>query len=250
MFNTHEFLFEKIKSWNQSKADELHGLAPKGFPTKAKYIWETVNTDKVEGFVFYGPNHATYMNANGEEWILTAISYSRFDNDWTAYNKLYTLASAQGLRIVNPIGLPQTLTNNKKVKSITLEGTPYYYYRLLHPNKELGWQSNITAQTVDQIFNTYISEVSTILPLIREVVENTSIEGYPKWRFPDNLENSQGRYYRWMFDWTSDKEMFYFKLIGTLESVLQTYTNEVNGFSPSFDVKKEAEEKWQILLNM
>jgi hypothetical protein len=249
MFSTHDFLFEKINSWNQGLADQLHGLAPKGFPTKAKYVWEEANINDVEGFIFYGPNHATYMNANGEEWVLTAVSYERFDKDWAAYTKLYELASAQGIRMVNPIGLPINFTNKRKVKKLTLNNTDFHYYRLLHPDNQLGWHANITAQTVDQLFKSYISEVSTLIPFINETVKTLSI-GYPSWRYVDSLENNQGRYYRWMFDWSITKEEFYFKNVGLTEALLQTYTNDLNGFSPSFDVIKEAKEKWQTLLNM
>lgn len=249
MFETQEYLYNKIISWNQSKADSLHGLAPKGFPTKAKYVWEEANKPDVEGFVFYGPSHATYMNANGEEWILTALQSHDFEKTWTAYSKLYSLASDQNIKMVNPTGLPLNMSNKKKVQKLELDNVSYNYYKLEHPDNELGWQSNPTSNTVDDYFNNLISDTELLMPLIKQTVNVLSV-GYPNWRPVDRLENSSGRYHRWMFNWSIEKEEFYFKCIGILEAMIQTYSITMNGFEPSFDVKKKAEEKWKKALNM
>lgn len=247
-FHESQYLIDKINSWTMDKSTALWGTHYKAFPTKAKMVFEEANTADYEGFVFYGPDYATYMNANGEEWILNGLNTDTFPTVFNASKHLSNLCANAGLRMIN-VGLTVNLGNPKPYQTLSYNNRTWHYYKLTHPDNDLGVHNPPTASTVDTWCNTLLNEVESILPLIVQTTEELNV-GYPQWRIGDALNNSGGRYFRWFRDWDRSKELMYYALIGAIEAFEQTFTTNLNGFDLPANFKAEAEARWSSALNM
>jgi hypothetical protein len=138
-FGTIDYLASKIQSFTEQAALDFHGTAPKAFQNKARYIWETANTDRFGGFVYYGPKLAAYLNANGEEIILSSyIDTAEFAQIWNWNTQLYNRSlSDNRFRIVQPLGWPNGF-QPRTYRTVNINSQTYNYYNLQHPDNDLG----------------------------------------------------------------------------------------------------------------
>lgn len=246
-----EHLQGKINSWTQSSADSFHGPETKAYPEKARYIWTPQNNGAVQGFVHFGPELATYYTADGQETVLTSLIESEvgqnFDTVWKANVSLYNISNRlNNLRMVNPIGVRVGLGTG--LQRVTLNGTKYVYYKVLHPNSELG-QPVFFTRDFDDYIQSFIDDTAVLLSNIRLVVDSNPGIKYPSIKTHNRLSDSVGTYWRLFFRWNISADGCFARIIGELQKDLQGL--ERNGWSGSAaDIETQAREKWQTALSI
>jgi hypothetical protein len=247
-----DHLYGKINSWTQEAANALHGSADKASPTKANYIWESANLSGVEGIVHYGPGLAVYYTAEGQETILTKAIADEpsqpFSEVWKANSMLYSTSTSVGsFRTVNPIGIRVGLRVGG-FQTPTLNNTPYVYYRVLHPNNELGWLT-ILSQDADTYLTNYIEDTTILLTNLRTVIDRVPGIGYPAIRPSSRLTDSVGTYWRFFYRWNISADACFARVLGELQKEMQALTQ--NGWTGnSASIETQAREKWQSALSI
>lgn len=250
VFGTIDHLNGNMKSWSAAKAAEFHGPAEKAYPEKAAYIWEEANLPDVEGFIHYGPKMSAYYNANGSEFVLTSVfnttALDDFSKLWRANRLLYAMSTNQpDFKIVNPIGFRNGFTSGH-YQNVTLDDVEYVYYRLQHPNNELG---SLMLFSLDNHISTFVSETTKLLKNCRTVLEtNPDIPGYPSIKVHSLVVNSGGPYWRFLQRWTISANGCLARLVGELQKDVQGLKQ--NGISVSDDVVELARIEWQKALNI
>jgi hypothetical protein len=257
-YGTIDHLKLKMQNWNPQLAADLHGASDKAFLKKAEYIWEEANTDLYEGFLYYGQEMAAYINAEGEEYILSSwIPENDFDNCWRANLGLYNISQTQdtSFKIVRPFGLPSGF-GSRTYKKVTIDNKNYNYYLLTHPNNELGGLFMFTDLSVDDYATVFVNETEKLLMHLTTVVDTLSpvlIQdapfGYPSVKLNDLVINSGGPYWRFLHQWEFDKDGILSKLIGEAEKAIDGIQKQgisINGES----ILQGARSKWSNALNM
>ena len=246
-----EHLHGKIKSWTQEQADTFHGPAEKAYPEKAKYIWVPQNTSTMQGFVHYGPGLATYYTADGQETVLTSLIEAEigqnFDTVWKANVSLYNVCNQlKNVRMVNPTGVRIGLSTG--VQRVTLDITKYVYYKVLHPNAELG-QPALFAYNLDDYIQGFVDDTATLLSNLRMVIDSNTGLGYPSIKTHNRLADSAGTYWRLFYRWNISAQGCFARMIGELQKDLQGM--ERNGWTGSASaIESQAREKWQKALGI
>jgi len=263
IYGSLDYLRSKMTSWTQESALEFHTEYYKGYPEKSKYIWEEANTDDTEGFVYYGPDMASYFSADGSEYVLSHwFDQLEFDKVWKAGKKLYEDSlNDPDFSIVRPIGFPSGLMGSS-YRVMQLDQYAYNYYKLEHPNNELGSLlvfSN-SVQTVPEYLNLFINQVTKLIQYAKPIVEDCSSYrntndssgwGYPGIKINDLMTNSSGPYWRFLYKWSMTPTGFYSKVYGELEKMIQhinineQYRNDV----PS-GILEQASATWKNELNI
>jgi hypothetical protein len=247
-----EHLHDKINNWTQEAADALHGTSKKGNPSKGNYLWENDNLNDVEGIVHYGPGLAAYYTAEGYETVLTSLLDNEpsqpFAEIWRANAVLYSISKAvKTFRTVNPIGIRIGLKMGGFLTP-TLGETDYVYYRVQHPNNELGWPA-FFSQDIDTYVSNVINDTTILLTNLRAVVESIPDVGYPAIKPSNRMMDSVGTYWRFFYRWNLSAEGCFARVIGELQKELQALKE--NGWTGnSASIETQAREKWQSALNI
>lgn len=247
-FRSLNYLTSKIQSYSIQNAENFHGTAPKAFPEKAKYIWETANTDQYGGFVYYGPRLAAYLNANGEEYVLSSyIDANEFSQIWNNNTQLYNRSlSDSSFRIVQPLGfsngfMPRTYS------TVTIDNEIFNYYNLQHPDNDLGnliWFDKDIAP--DVYVETFIEQVNILAGHLYAILGNSP--QYPNIKFNDLVINDGGVYWRFLYKWDLPKDGFLAKIEGELEKAVETAV--ATNIEPSMYLFEEGRTLWRSTLNI
>lgn len=251
VYNSIDYLKGKIQSWTKEKANTFHTTAEKAYPEKMDYIWEAANNETTEGFVHYGPGLATFYSADGQETVLTSLIESEvgenFDTIWKANVSLYNISNKlNNLRIVNPVGV--RIGVGTGVQRLTIDGTQYVYYKVLHPNSELG-QPVFFTHNFDDYIQSFVDDTAVLLSNIKIVVDSNPEIKYPSIKTHNQLSDSVGTYWRFFFRWNISAEGCFARVVGELQKDLQGLQR--NGWSGSAtDVETQAREKWQKALSI
>lgn len=247
-YGSYTYLAGKITGWTQAQADAVHGSAEKAFPGKAKYIWSEANNADYEGFVYYGPEMATYFNANGDEVTLSdAWSEVEFEKTWNANTDLWNNLQGTDVKMVQPLGFP-VLFGSSPWKIYNLNNKPFIHYKLKHPDNDLGGQIMTNSGNVSDWARTLIGEVTKLIPYMLRTVYSEPNRGFPRLALKDLVKNDTGPYWRFMYVWDLSKEGFYTKMMGDIEKIVQNYPRQ--GQTLDFDPIAEAEAQWRNLLNI
>jgi hypothetical protein len=255
-YGTIDHLKLKMQNWNPQLATNLHGTSEKAFLKKAEYVWEEANTDFYEGFLYYGQEMAAYVNAEGEEYILSSwIPANDFDNCWRANLGLYNISQNQdtSFRIVRPFGLPSGFAG-RTYKKVTIDNKNYNYYLLTHPNNELGGLimfSNIILEDYITIFinetEKLLKHLTTVVDTLSPILSQETPFGYPSIKINDLVINSEGTYWRFLHQWELDKEGILSKCIGEAEKGLSALQHQS---TDTDSILQGARSKWSNALNM
>lgn len=247
-FHTAAYLTSLMQGWRPEVAEAFHGNAPKAFLGKAKYIWEQANTDRFGGFVFYGPDLAAYLNANGEEYILSSlISKDDFALAWEKNTALYN-ASLQDpqFKIVQPLGFPAGF-GTRTFKTTTINGKSHNYYSLVHPGNDLGalimFDSDIEP---DDYASIGIQQFNLLAKHLYAILGDQPL--YPNIKLNDLVINDHGVYWRFLYEWNLPKDGFLAKMIGEAEKSLQSA--DMQGIQPTEDILSIARDLWKKTLNI
>lgn len=257
-YGTIDYLTSKMQSWNMQLATDLHGHSEKAFLKKAEYVWEEANSSESEGFLYYGQEMAAYLNAAGEEYILSSwIPPNDFDNCWRANLALYNISQTDdtSFKIVRPYGFPKGFAG-RSYKKIIIDNVNYNYYLLTHPGSELGGLILFSEFTLEQYTKIFIEESEKLLTHLTTVVDTLSpilwqerTFGYPSIKMNDLVLNSGGPYWRFLHQWEFDKEGILSKFLGESEKSIDGML--LQGIDMDKDkLLKEAEEKWSNALNI
>jgi hypothetical protein len=247
-FHTVSYLTSLLEQWTPEAAEAFHGSAPKAFKEKAKYIWEQANTDRFGGFVFYGPDLAAYLNANGEEYILSSyIPKEEFDRDWQYNIELYNIGLQDPeFTIVQPLGLPAGF-GKREPKSVIINGKNFNYYNMIHPGNDLGALIQFDSDVEpDDMADIVINQFDLLCKNLYGVLGDQPF--YPKVKLNDLVINDFGLYWRFLYQWDSTKEAFYAKIVGEVEKALQSA--EKQNLYLTQDVLSIARETWKKTLNI
>jgi hypothetical protein len=257
-YGTIDHLKLKMQNWTPQLATDLHGSSSKAFLKKAEYVWEEANTDLYEGFLYYGQEMAAYINAEGEEYILSSwIPANDFDNCWRANLGLYNISQNQdtSFRIVRPFGLPSGFAS-RTYKKVIIDNKNYNYYLLTHPNNELGELFMFSDISLNDYSAIVINEtekllihLTTVVNTLSPVLSQNTPFGYPSVKLNDLVLNSSGPYWRFLHQWEFDKEGILSKLIGEVEKAIdgvQKQGIDIDGDS----ILQGANTKWSNALNM
>lgn len=247
-YGSYTYLAGKITGWTQAQADAVHGSAEKAFPGKAKYIWEEANNDDYEGFIYYGPEMATYFNSNGDEITLSnSWTSNEFEQTWNANVDLWNSVQGTDVRIVQPLGFP-VLFGSSPWKSYNLNGEKYILYKLKHPDNDLGGLIMTDPASINDAAHMLINEVSKLIPYLMQTVYADSTRGFPRLALKDLVTNDIGPYWRFMYVWDLTREGFYTKILGDIEKIVQNYPRQGQDFD--FDIITDAGAQWRNLLNI
>jgi hypothetical protein len=257
-YGTIDHLKLKMQNWTPQLAIDLHGTSEKAFDKKAEYVWEEANTEAAEGFFYYGQEMAAYINAEGEEYILSSwIPSNDFDNAWRANLSLYNISQTTdtSFRIVRPFGLPAGFAG-RNYKKVLIDNTNYNYYLLTHPNNDLGGLIMFTDISLEDYITLFINESEKLLAHLTTVIETLSPVltqevpfGYPSVKINDLIVNSGGPYWRFLHQWELDKDGVLSKFVGELEKALDGLQQQ--GVTLDKDgILNGAEIKWSNALNM
>jgi hypothetical protein len=253
-----DYLMSKMQNWNLQLSIDLFGTSEKAFLKKAEYVWEEANTYLYEGFLYYGQEMAAYVNAIGEEYILSSwIHPDDFANCWRANRGLYDISQVHdtSFRIVRPYGFLQS-DCKRNYKKVLMNNINYNYYLLTHPDGELGGLlmfSNITLGEHTRIFinesEKLLKHLTTVIDTLKPVVSKERPFGYPSVKLNDLVINRGGPYWRFLHQWEFDKEGVLSKFIGEVEKAIdgilkQNITIDKDG------ILEEATQKWSIALNI
>ncbi len=250
-FHTISHLRSLMDQWTPEAADAFHGPEDnKAFLEKAKYIWEPANTDRFEGYVFYGPELAAYLNANGEEYILSSyLKQEDLSRDWDMMSQLYeyTLQDPE-FNIVQPYGFPSGF-GKRNFKTITYNNKNYNYYYLIHPGNDLGAIPLFTLDIEpDDYINLVIEKFNNLSNHLYTLLGDQPF--YPKARVMDLVANDQGLYWRFLYRWDSSREEYMAKLTGELQKLMNSETLCQMCSTSHDDVIPSAREIWKNTLNI
>lgn len=247
-FYSVNYLTSKMQSWTQEIADEFHGPAPKAFLEKAKYIWEPANTDRFEGFVYYGPRLAAYLNANGEEYIMSAyIDADKFSYMWNLNSQLYNRSlSDSRFRIVQPLGFPNGF-RPATYRTVTIDYETFNYYNLRHPDNDLGGLVYFDSDTnLDTVVENYIEQIDILASHLYDILGTSS--PYPNVKTGDLVMNDTGLYWRFLYGCELNREGFYAKIVGELEKFVQHAVQ--NEYELTMALFYEGKDRWKNTLNI
>jgi hypothetical protein len=251
-----EYLTSKIKSWMPESAITFHTSEEKAYPEKAKYIWESANTDTSEGVIHYGPNFATYYSAGGDEYVLTSVFWHRqFAIDWKASRLLYrrSVDSANRFNTLNPIGFNEgySMGSYDKVgiyKTAEINEKTFVYYKLKHPNNMLGSNHRFSILP-EQRLHFFVDNLTTLLLNITEILKiDTGITGYPSIKYAWLCSSNGQPYWRMLYEWESSAETVYAQIVGELQKYIQN--EEKNGYMIPDGIENYAREEWKKALNI
>lgn len=243
-----DYLKSKILSYSPEHAEVFHGSALKAFPNKAQYIWESANNDRFGGFVYYGPKLAAYLNANGEEYILSShINTIDFTRIWNLNCQLYNKSIHDSkFRMVQPLGFANGFAP-RTFKTININGEKFNYYLLFHPNNDLGNLIYFDKDILPEVLiETFIENTDILLGHLYSILGESP--QYPNLKFNDLLINDDGVYWRFLYSWDLPKEGFIAKLDGELEKALQTAVH--NNFELDMSLLDIGNAKWKKTLNI
>lgn len=242
------FLTSKIQTYSAERALAFHGTAPKAFPMKAEYIWEQANTERFGGFVYYGPSLAAYLNANGEEYVLSSIiDPIEFDHIWSLNCQLYNRSLTDSkFRMVQPLGFANGF-GPRSFKTVEIDSKKFNYYSLLHPGNDLGNLIWFDKDILPDVYvETFIEQIDILLGHLYAMLGDSPI--YPNIKFNDLVINDGGVYWRFLYKWDLPKDGFLAKLDGELEKTVQTAVqNQVEANADLFDIGRE---RWKKTLNI
>lgn len=247
-FRSLNYLKSKIQSYSAQNAENFHGSAPKAFPAKAQYIWETANTDQFGGFVYYGPRLAAYLNANGEEYILSShIPSNTFSMEWNLNIQLYNRSLTDpSFRIVQPVGFSNGF-GPKNFRTVSIDNEIFNYYNLIHPDNDLGnliWFDKDIAP--DVYSETFIEQVDILARHLYAILGES--DQYPNIKINDLVINDGGVYWRFLYKWDLPKDGFLAKIEGELEKALESAVH--NNAEPSMYLFDVGREQWKKTLNI
>lgn len=251
-----EYLTSKIKSWTPENAIAFHTSEEKAYPEKAKYIWETANTDTSEGVIHYGPNFATYYSAEGDEYVLTSVFWNvQFEMDWRASRLLYqrSVNPANGFKTLNPIGFNEgyNMGSYDKVgiyKFTEINGKVFVYYKLKHPNNILGSNHRFSLPP-EQRLQFFVDNLTILLSNITEILKtDTEITGYPSIKYVWLCTSNGQPYWRMLYQWVLDAETVFAQSVGELQKYIQN--EEKNGYVIPEGIENYAREEWKKALNI
>lgn len=252
VYNSIEFLKSKIQGWTKEQANSFHSTAEKAYPEKMDYIWAETNNDATEGFVHYGPKFAAYYNAQGEETLLSSEFLPEvFEMDWNANKALYqeSIKDGSNFRMVNPVGFKVGGVSGQ-YQSMTIDETPYIYYRLQHPDTDLG-TPYLLSRTVSHSFGPryFIDNCTPVLRALKKLVDDGIISGYPSIKAPWLCVNTGGAYWRHFHYYHMSAKGLYAKLVGELQKYMQQV--EKNGSTIDYDgLETYGKEQWAQALNI
>lgn len=257
-YGTIDYLKLKMQTWNPQLAINLHGNSEKAFAKKAEYVWEEANNDVCEGFLYHGQEMAAYINAEGEEYILSSwIHPNDFDNSWRANSALYNISqtSDTSFRIVRPYGFPTGFAG-RNYKKVLIDSKNYNYYLLTHPNNDLGGLITFSNVTVEEYISLFMHEaekllmhLTTVVDTLSPVLEQEKPFGYPSVKFNDLVINSGGPYWRFLHQWEFDKEGILSKFLGESEKAIDGTLKQGTVIDKD-SILEEAREKWSNALNI
>ena len=253
-YGSFTYLKNKIEGFNEVESREFHGSAEKAFDYKANYIWEEANTEEFGGFVLFGPNLAAYLNSNGEEFILSSlVSLEDFDVSWKANSYLYELSLADtSFRIVRPVGVKNGFFNFT-YRTVIINHREFNYYKLSHPDNDLGSLIMFTDISSDDYAQLFVTETSKLLKNLSIVVESLSTEykiGYPSLKVNDLVTNVNGPYWRYLHKWDLDAEGCFSKLYGEIEKSLQGAVRDCTNPTNIEELLDRASIEWKSILNL
>jgi hypothetical protein len=247
-FHTAPYLASLMQTWSPEIAEAFHGNAPKAFLVKANYIWQQANTDRFGGFVFYGPELAAYLNANGEEYILSSyISKEDFEIAWEMNTELYNISLQDPeFKIVQPLGFPSGF-GRRNFKTTMMNGKNYNYYNLIHPGNDLGalitFDSDIDPNNYAEVA---AHQINLLAKHLYAVLGEQPV--YPNVKLNDLVINDHGVYWRFLYEWNLPKDGFFAKLVGEAEKSLQSA--EMQGIQTAPNLLSTVSELWKKTLNI
>ena len=247
-FRSLSYLTSKMQSYSAQTAADFHGPAPKAFPAKAEYIWETANTDQFGGFVYYGPNLASYLNANGEEYILSSyIDPTILSRDWNFNTQLYNRSlNDSKFRICQPLGFPNGF-GPKNFRTVTIDSKIFNYYNILHPDNDLGTLIWFDSDIAPDVYaETFIEQIDVLAGHLYAILGDS--DQYPNIKLNDLVINDGGVYWRFLYKWDLPREGFLAKIEGELEKALESAV--YNNAEPSMYLFDIGRAQWKKTLNM
>lgn len=257
-YGTIDYLKSKMQSWTPQLPENIHGCSEKAFTKKAEYVWEEANTEEFEGFLYYGQEMAAYLNANGEEYILSSwIHPNDFDNSWRANLALYNISQTVDLnfKIVRPYGIPSGFAGRNYKKTL-IDNINYNYYLLTHPNNELGGLMMFSDVTLEQYSTTFIDEsekllrhLTTVVDTLPAILPQEVTFGYPSVKLNDLILGSSGFYWRYLHQWEFDKEGVLAKFLGEGEKAIDGILKQ-GFYLDKNSLLEEANTKWSSALNI